>query len=39
MAQGNRPLAMKTPGIRAARGQMMGDAFYRGEIRRLIVET
>jgi hypothetical protein len=39
MAEGNRPLAMKTPGIRAARGQMMGDAFYCGEVRRLVVKT
>jgi hypothetical protein len=30
---------MKTPGIRAAWGQMMGDAFYCGEVRRLVVEA
>lgn len=39
MAEGNRPLAMKTPGIGAARGQVMGDSFYGRKVRRLLIET
>jgi hypothetical protein len=39
MAEGNRPLAVKSPRIRAASREMMGDTFYCGEIRRLIVKA
>jgi hypothetical protein len=30
---------MKTPGIRAARGQVMGDSFNGREVRRLMVKA
>ncbi len=39
MAQGYRPLAVKTPGIGAARRQVMGHSFNRCEVCRLIVKT
>ena len=39
MTKGNRPLAMKTPRIRAARRQFVSDAFYSGKVRWLMVET
>jgi len=39
MAKGNRPLAVKPPRVRAARRQLMGNAFNSGKIRRLMVET
>jgi len=39
MAQGNRPLAMETPGIRAAGGQVMGDSLNRREVRGLLIEA
>ncbi|MNZ54586.1 hypothetical protein D3C78_724900 [compost metagenome] len=34
MAQGNRALAMKAPGVGATRGQVVGDSLNRGEVRR-----
>ncbi|KPZ06452.1 hypothetical protein ALO94_200981 [Pseudomonas syringae pv. spinaceae] len=39
MPKGNRPLAMKPPRIRAARRQLMGNAFNSGKVRWLMVET
>lgn len=39
MAKGNRSLAMKTPGVGAARGQVMGDSLYGRKVRRLLIET
>ena len=39
MAQGNRPLAMKAPGVGAAWGQVMGDSLYGRKVRRLLIET
>lgn len=32
MAQGDRALAMEAPGIRASRGQVMGNALYRSQV-------
>ncbi|MNE06546.1 hypothetical protein D3C80_991370 [compost metagenome] len=34
MAEGNRPLAIKAPGVGAARCQVMGDPLDCGEVRR-----
>ncbi|MNG15251.1 hypothetical protein D3C84_990650 [compost metagenome] len=39
MAQGNRPLAMKSPGVGAARGQVMGDSFNGCKVCRLMIKT
>ncbi len=39
MTKGNRPLAVKTPRIRAARRQLMGNAFNSGKVRWLMIET
>ncbi|MNR40945.1 hypothetical protein D3C85_1592800 [compost metagenome] len=39
MAQGNRPLAMETPGVRATGCQMMGDAFDGRQVGRLKIKT
>ena len=39
MAQGNRPLRLKAPGVRAAWGQVVGDAFHGRKVRRLKIEA
>jgi len=39
MTKGNWPLTMKPPRIRAARRQLMGNAFNSGQVRWLMVET
>jgi hypothetical protein len=39
MAQGNRPLGMKTPCVRATWGQVMGDPFNGRQVRRLMIEA
>ncbi|WP_256206640.1 hypothetical protein [Pseudomonas sp. BAY1663] len=39
MAQGQRALAVEAARIGAASGQVLGDAFNRGQIGRLVVET
>ncbi len=39
MAQGNRPLGMEAPRVRAAWRQMMGDALNRSQVGRLGIET
>ncbi|MNO51799.1 hypothetical protein D3C76_422010 [compost metagenome] len=39
MAQGNRPLAVKTPGVGASRCQVMGDSLNGCKVCRLIVKT
>lgn len=39
MAQGNRPLSLKTPGVRPTRGQFVGNAFHGRKVRRLKVEA
>ncbi|MNT89565.1 hypothetical protein D3C72_2303150 [compost metagenome] len=39
MAEGDWAFAVEAPGVRAARGEMVGDAFDRCEVGGLSVET
>jgi len=39
MAQGNRPLGMEAPRVRAAWRQVMGDSLHRCQVGRLVIET
>ncbi len=39
MAEGQRPLAVETARVRAACGQVLGDAFNRGQIGGAVIET
>lgn len=39
MAEGDRPLAVKTVRVWAARGEVMGDALDGGEVGRALIKT
>ncbi len=39
MTERKRPLTIEATGVRAARGQVVGDAFNGGQIRRLIIKA
>ena len=39
VAQGNRPLGMKTPGVGASGGEVVGDAFYGCQVGRLMIKA
>ncbi|AZD03710.1 hypothetical protein SAMN03159489_00186 [Pseudomonas sp. NFPP07] len=39
MAQGYRALAMETPGVGAARGEVVGNSFNRCQVGGLMIKT